>query len=98
MSNEPEPTLKYLSFFFDWGWLVFLILTINETYFVPILTTLIESENSILNFIGFIPIFFLGGGIAPTIMGLIGRTGLLGSLLYFLVFMTIIPGGLFNSY
>ena len=98
MSNEPEPTLKYLSFFFDWGWLVFLVLTINETYFVPVLTTLLESENSILNFIGSILIFFLGVGIVPTIMGLVGRAGLLGTLLYFLVFMAIIPGGLLNPY
>ena len=83
---------KFFFFFVDWGWLVYLIIAFNEAFVMPIFTPLLFSDYGILNFIGGVLVLVLGLGMAATGIGLVGRVGILGTILYLMVIFSLTPG------
>lgn len=69
-----EPAEKLFFFFTKYGWLVYLIVIINERWGLPILTNLVMSNNQLEFYLGGVIVTALALGAPATIIGITGYT------------------------
>ena len=72
--------VRFVGFFFKYGWIIFMFLILNENFGIPIIMPTVDiwytSDNWIsrLLMIPFILLYLvLGFGLAPTLIGIAGR-------------------------
>ena len=68
-----ESVKKFFSFFFQYGWLIFIILLINEKWGFQILNFL-NSDYQFVSFMTGVFICIIALGIPATIIGIAGKT------------------------